>query len=253
MVTLTKFAEIGMCGDSLTTGNEGFLGAVRLNLQLYATLASAFSGGYPVTQGAIGLGVAAPGVTVFNHGAPTWHISALDAQTIQQIRNSLMPALPSNVTHLFFEGGTNDVTGSVNPATSNTNLVGAMTDAIVQFPNLQAFFYVGVACAGELYTNPGVPAFSGNTLLGGTVDAAIDSLMATLRASVQAQTGTNKLGQPISFVYLDMRTAAVTLLAANEPPPWMDSGFLTVDGRHPTVRLQDVFQTVALANLTIVP
>jgi hypothetical protein len=106
-----------------------------------------------------------------------------------------------------------------------------------------------------MYVNPGTPAFSGNTLLGGTVDAAIDSLMATLKASVQAQTGTNSLGQAIQFVYVDMRTAAITQLAASgNPPPWQNAGYLTVDGRHPAPGGIDVtFRTAMLANLTVSP
>lgn len=253
MVTLGPYAEIGQVGDSLTTGNEGSSGAVRLYLPLAAGMAAAFSG-TSARPGAAGGGAAAPGVTTFNRGAPTWHIYGVDGLNIQAIRANLTN-LPSNITHLFFEGGTNDVTNQIAPATSNTQLIGAMTDAIAQFPALQAFFYVGVACVGEMFQTVGqVSSFAGNSLLGGTVDAAIDSLMATLKASVQAQTGTNKLGQPIQFVYLDMRTTAVQLLAANRSPPWQNAGFLTVDGRHPnTGGLDAAFQTVALANMTVSP
>jgi hypothetical protein len=214
--TLGPFAEIGMVGDSLTTGNEGSLGAVILYLPLAASLLSSFSGSTPRTQGGPGSGGVPAGVSTFNRGGPNWHVYGADGFSIEQVRGNMNSFMPRNITHLFFEAGTNDVTNSISPATSNTELIGAMT---------------------------------------GTVDAAIDSLMATLKASVQAQTGTNSLGQAIQFVYVDMRTAAITQLAASgNPPPWQNAGYLTVDGRHPAPGGIDVtFRTAMLANLTVSP
>lgn len=255
MVTLGRYAEIGEPGDSLTTGNEGFLGAVVLYGKLAPYLASAFSGAAPLAPPGPGASAPPSGVTTFNRGAPTWHINGADGYSIQQVRQLQMPTLPPSITHLFFEAGTNDVTNQVDPATSNAQLVLAMSDALTQFPALQAFFYVGVACAGEMYqVVNGVPSFAGNTLLSGTVDAAIDSLMATLKASIQAQTGTNKLGQPVQYVYLDMRTAAaLKLYASGLPPPWQNAGYLTPDGRHPLPPLQEVFRDTALSSITVMP
>lgn len=256
MVTLGRYAEIGEPGDSLTTGNEGFDGAVILYYKLYQSLVASFSGASPLAPRGPAGGPLPKGVTTFNRGGPAWHVYGADGFTIEQVRQLQMPTMPSNVTHLFFEAGTNDITDQIDPATSNAQLVQAMNDALVQFPNLQAFFYIGVACIGEMYqTVGGVSTFAGNVLLSGTVDAATDSLMATLKASVQAQTGNNHYGNPVQFVYVDMRSFAVAQLAASgNPPPWQNAGYLTVDGRHPADGgLNVTFRTAVLANVTVTP
>lgn len=226
-------AQIGGNGDSLMTGNEGSLGAVRIYLPLAASLAAQFVGSAPFSMpGVGGAGPAAPGVTVFNTGAPTWHIYAVDAQTIQQIR-AFIQNLPTNITHLIFEGGTNDLTDSVPQATSVTQLQGAMADAIARFPDLRQMLVVGCTCIGEMYTvTGGVASFSGNTPV---ADATIDSLDAALKAAVQAQTGTNSHGQAITFTWVETRAPAAAALLANPstPAPWQNAGYITVDGRHP--------------------
>lgn len=247
---IRAFAELSQVGDSLTTGNEGFLGAVRIHLALAANLRAAFVGTSPVsTPGVGGAGPLAPGVTSFNTGAPTWHVWGVDAQTIQQIR-VFIQNVPTNTTHLIFEGGTNDVTGSVPQATSVAQLQGAMSDAIARFPDLRQMLVVGVTCVGEIYTvNAGVPSFSGNSPV---ADATIDALDAALKAAVQAQTGTNSLGQAITFTWVETRAPAAAMLLANPltPPPWQNAGLITVDGRHPQAGgLDVVFMNAVLGAL----
>lgn len=244
-------AEIGQVGDSLTTGNEGSLGAVRIYLPLAASLAAQFTGSAPSTiSGVGGAGPAAPGVTTFNTGAPTWHIYAVDAQTIQQIR-AFIQNLPTNITHLIFEGGTNDATNGVLQATSVAQLQGAMSDAIARFPDLRQMLVVGVTCIGEMYAvTGGVASFSGNTPV---ADATIDSLDAALKAAVQAQTGTNSHGQAITFTWVETRAPAAAALQANPstPAPWQNAGYITEDGRHPKAGGLDVVFQNAVASVLI--
>lgn len=237
---------VAYVGDSLGTGNEGFLGAVRLYLPFYNSIVADFAG--PLLFG---------GTT--NLGAPSWHVVSTDGFTIQQIRGEMatVAAATPGITDLFFEGGVNDVTDQIDPAVSNAQFVGAMGDAVTLFPHIRNFFYVSIACAGEMYhVVNGVPSFFGNTLLSGGVDAAIDSLLVTLKASVLAQTGTNADGVAINYVYLPMRDAAVAQLFANGccPAPWQNAFYLTVDGRHPAPNGIDVtLRTVARAAITSSP
>ena len=182
----------GHVGNSLTTGNEGALGAVILYLQLAAQLRASFARSAPQTQGGPASGIITPGLTTFDGGAPSWSVYGADGTTIAQIRANMNSFISRAATDMFFEGGTNDLTDSIAPATSNAALVGAMNDAATGWPYLQNFYYVGVCCIGEMYqVLGGVPSFAGNSPV---PDATTDSLMALLKASVLAQTGTNAFG-----------------------------------------------------------
>lgn len=215
-------AEIGQIGDSLTTGNEGSLGAVRIYLPFYTSLRTPFING-----------------AGRNLGAPTWHIFAVDGQNCQTVR-TYEANLPTNITHLIVECGTNDLTNSVAQATTVAQVTGAMTDAVSRFPDLRQVIILGPTCIGEMYVvNSGTASFSGNTPV---TDSTTDALVVALQGAVASQTGTNSHGVPITFSYAITRAPAAAALQANPstPAPWQNAGFLTVDGRHPMAGGLDV-------------
>lgn len=259
-ITVNRNAFFGVIGNSISTYNGG--GAVPWQLPLKAYMDGQFAAGAPLPDNPWRATTRSPSnVTDFDIGAPIWSVSAVSGQNLDVIR-TFVQNLPSTITHLFVEAGTNDVTNLHANAVDQADLAGIFTDAIARFPGLRGIFYLPCMCVGEKYGVAGsVATFQGNPFDGAGI--GIDGKNAALLATCQAAGGgtgilTNTRGQTCPVVYVDLRAAGAEFLRLFGPgPPGVDGGAgngnLTVDNKHPKAGGWDVVARDAIrAQMTIV-
>lgn len=255
-ITLRRNAVIGVIGNSISTYNGG--GAVPWQLPLKSALDTRFSAAAPLPDAPWRAITKSPtNVQDFDVGAPIWSVSAVSGQNLDVIR-TFIQNLPTTITHLIVEGGTNDATNLHANAVDQADLVGIFSDAIARFPGLQGIFVLSICVVGEKYglDGGGVPTFQGNPFDGAGI--GIDGKNAALQSTCLAANLTNTRGVACPVIWIDTRTAAALFVKQFGPaPPGVDggagNGVVTIDNKHPRAGGMDViFRDALLAQMTIV-